>query len=81
MGDGGWGDGMLGLKCYCLCVTVEGSTVRLNKKNTNANGKNKALHCKKKVCYFTVPSPGMSLTKLSLHRNNLILPVHGEFGK
>jgi hypothetical protein len=38
------------------------------------------LHCKKR--FMTFPSPaGMSLTKLSLAGNNLILPGQGEFGK
>jgi hypothetical protein len=37
------------------------------------------LHCKKCLPFF--PSPGgMSLTKPSLAGNNLIIPVHGEFG-
>ena len=44
LGDGEWGGGMLGLECYCLRVTVEGFTVRLNKKKLICtNGKNKAL--------------------------------------
>jgi hypothetical protein len=38
------------------------------------------LHCKKRLAVF--PSPdGMSLTKLSLAGNNLIIPGHGEFGQ
>jgi hypothetical protein len=38
-----------------------------------------SLHCKKRLTIF--PSPArMSLTKLSLDRNNLIIPVQGEFG-
>ncbi len=38
------------------------------------------LHCKKRVAVF--PSPdGMSLTKLPLAWNNLIIPGQGEYGK
>jgi hypothetical protein len=36
-------------------------------------------HCKKR--FAILPSPaGMSLTKLSLNGNNLIIPAQGEFG-
>jgi hypothetical protein len=34
---------------------------------------------KKRFVIFPSPA-GMSLAKLSLDRNNIILPVHGEFG-
>jgi hypothetical protein len=37
------------------------------------------VHCKKRLVSF--PSPGgMSLTKLSLAENNLIIPGQGEVG-
>jgi hypothetical protein len=40
----------------------------------------RAYTVKKSLAVF--PSPvGMSLTKLSLAGNNLIIPGHGEFGK
>ncbi len=35
------------------------------------------LHCKKSLAIFPSPA-GMSLTKLSLAGNNLIIPGHGE---
>ncbi len=38
------------------------------------------LHCKKLLAIFPSPA-GMSLTKLSLAGNNLIIPGQGEFGK
>ncbi len=38
----------------------------------------KLIHCKKKVSLFPSPA-GMSMTKLSLGRNNQIIPVQGEF--
>jgi hypothetical protein len=38
------------------------------------------LHCKKRLAVFPSPA-GMSLTKLSLAGNNLIIPGQGEFGK
>jgi hypothetical protein len=39
-----------------------------------------AIHCKKRFAVF--PSPdGMSLTKLPLGGNKLIIPGQGEFGK
>jgi hypothetical protein len=38
------------------------------------------IHCKKRLAIF--PSPGgMSLTKLSLAGENLIIPGQGAFGK
>jgi hypothetical protein len=37
-------------------------------------------HCKKRFESFLSPA-GMSLTKLSLTGNNLIIPGQGEFGK
>jgi hypothetical protein len=37
------------------------------------------LHCKKRFGVFPSPA-GMSLTKLSLDGNNLIIPVQKEFG-
>jgi hypothetical protein len=36
------------------------------------------MHCKKMVASFPSPA-GMSLTKLSLAGNNLIIPRQGEF--
>jgi hypothetical protein len=41
----------------------------------------RSLHCKKRlpVSFFLSPA-GMSLTKLSLAGNNLIIPGQGEFG-
>jgi hypothetical protein len=36
-------------------------------------------YTEKKVKDFTIPSRRMSLTKLSLDWNNLIMPVQGEF--
>jgi hypothetical protein len=42
--------------------------------------KKNTLHCKERLGVF--PSlAGMSLTKLSLAGNNLIIPGQGEFGK
>jgi hypothetical protein len=38
------------------------------------------IHCKKKFAIFPSPA-GMSLTKLSLDGNNLIIPAQGEFGQ
>jgi hypothetical protein len=38
------------------------------------------LHCKKKLAIFLFPA-GISITKLSLAANNLIIPGQGEFGK
>jgi hypothetical protein len=35
---------------------------------------------KKRLAVFPSPA-GMSLTKLSLAENNLIIPLQGEFGK
>jgi hypothetical protein len=40
----------------------------------------KLLHCEKKLTIFPSPA-GMSLTKLSLAGNSLIIPGQGEFGK
>jgi hypothetical protein len=37
------------------------------------------LHFKKRLLFFQFPA-GMSLTKLSLARNYLIIPCLGEFG-
>jgi hypothetical protein len=37
------------------------------------------LHCKKRLAIFLSPA-GMSLTKLSLAGNNLIIPGQGGFG-
>jgi hypothetical protein len=37
------------------------------------------IHSKKRVTIFPSPA-GMSLTKLSLAGNSLIIPVQGEFG-
>jgi hypothetical protein len=37
------------------------------------------LHCKKRISSFPSPA-GISLTKLFLARNNLIIPGQGEFG-
>jgi hypothetical protein len=37
------------------------------------------IHCKKKVCNIPVTA-GMSLTKLTLDGNNLIIPVLGKLG-
>ncbi len=39
-----------------------------------------SIHCKKRFAVFTSPD-GMSLTKLPLAGNNLIIPGQGEFGK
>jgi hypothetical protein len=36
------------------------------------------IHCKKSLSFFPSPA-GMSLTKLSLAVNNLIIPFQGEF--
>jgi hypothetical protein len=38
------------------------------------------IHCKKRLAIFPSP-PGMSLTKLSLTGNNLIIPCQREFGQ
>ncbi len=38
------------------------------------------LHCYKRFAIFPTPA-GMSLTKLSMAGNNLIITVQGEFGK
>jgi hypothetical protein len=38
------------------------------------------VHCKKRLAIFPSPA-GMSLTKLSLAGNNLIIPGQGEFGQ
>jgi hypothetical protein len=38
------------------------------------------MHCKKRLAIFPSPA-GMSLTKLSLAGNNLIIPAQGGFGK
>jgi hypothetical protein len=43
-------------------------------------GDTKDIHCKKRLAVFPSPA-GMSLTKLSLAGNNLIIPGHGEFGQ
>jgi hypothetical protein len=43
--------------------------------NTGGN-----THCKKKLAIYPSPA-GMSLTKLSLAGNSLIIPGQGEFGK
>ncbi len=40
---------------------------------------NVCLHCKKRLAIFP-SSAGMSLSKLSLAGNNLIIPLQGEFG-
>jgi len=40
---------------------------------------NSMLHCKKRLAIFPSPA-GMSLTKLSLARNNFMIPGQGEFG-
>jgi len=37
------------------------------------------LHCKKRFSFFLYPAE-MSLTKLPLDGNNLIIPGQGEFG-
>jgi hypothetical protein len=39
----------------------------------------KRLHCKKRLSFFPSPA-GMSLIKLSMAGNNLIIPGQGEFG-
>jgi hypothetical protein len=38
------------------------------------------IHCKKRFVIFPSKA-GMSLIKLSLDGNNLIIPVQGEFGQ
>jgi hypothetical protein len=38
------------------------------------------VHCKKRFAIFPSPA-GMSLIKLSLDGNNLIIPAQGEFGQ
>jgi hypothetical protein len=40
----------------------------------------KAVHCKKSLSISPSPA-GMSLTKLTLAGNYLIIPGHGDFGK
>jgi hypothetical protein len=46
--------------------------------NINTEGGNHTIHCTKSLS--VLPSPaGMSLTKLSLDGNNLIITVQGEF--
>jgi hypothetical protein len=40
----------------------------------------RTVHCKKRLTVFPSPA-GMLHTKLSLARNNLIIPSQGEFGK
>jgi hypothetical protein len=44
-------------------------------------GSSITIHCKKKVCYFPVPSRDVTDETLSLDGNNLIIPAHGEFGQ
>ncbi len=39
----------------------------------------KDVHCKKRLAIFSSPA-GMSLTKISLAGNNLIIPGQEEFG-
>jgi hypothetical protein len=39
-----------------------------------------SIHCKKRISFFPSPA-GMSLTKLSLVGNNLILPGQEDFGQ
>jgi hypothetical protein len=39
------------------------------------------IHCKKRLATFPSSASGMSLTKLLLGRNDLIIPAQGEFGK
>jgi hypothetical protein len=39
-----------------------------------------SIHCKKRLSFFPSPA-GMSLTKLSLVGNNLILPGQEDFGQ
>jgi hypothetical protein len=43
-------------------------------------GEMQRIHCKKRFAIFLSPA-GMSLTKLSLDGNNLIIPAKGEFGQ
>jgi hypothetical protein len=50
------------------------------KGNSHCRGWEINVHCKKRLTIFPSPA-GMSLTKLSLDGNNLIIPVQGEFGK
>jgi hypothetical protein len=40
----------------------------------------KVIHCKKRLAVFPSPA-GMSLRKLSLAGNSLIIPLQLEFGK
>jgi hypothetical protein len=39
----------------------------------------RSIHCKKRLSVFPSPA-GISLTNLSLARNNLIIPGQGEVG-
>jgi hypothetical protein len=43
------------------------------------NGLQNTVHCKKSLAIFPSPA-GLSLTKLSLTGNNLIISGKGEFG-
>ncbi len=47
-------------------------------RSLQVNLKNYSLHCKKRLSFFPFPD-GMSLTKVSLAGNNLIIPGQGEF--
>jgi hypothetical protein len=52
---------------------------RMSMPNTAEKTTIAVVHCKKRLVTF--PSPArMSLTKLSLAGNNLIIPCQGEFG-
>jgi hypothetical protein len=54
-------------------------TKRDVKEIADGKGEGVNLHCKKRLSFFLSPA-GMSLTKLSLARNNLQIPGQGEFG-
>jgi hypothetical protein len=55
----------------------------IEKKNTlrdfNGSLPHPSIHCKKRLSFIPFPA-GISLSKLSLAGNNLIIPGQGQFG-
>ncbi len=76
---------MTGLYAYPITVLLVGDFLCTQYSRTGLNdfiwvSAPERLHCKKRLAVFSSPA-GMSLTKLSLAKNILIIPAQGGFGK
>ncbi len=63
----------------CLLLILSYKIIQLDNGIISIHKKFANIHCKKRLMIFPSPA-GMSLTKLSLDGNNLIIPGQAEFG-